>query len=431
MRVSIFASLACLLLASPALMAAPDAFTTPEQRAAVDRIETGLSFDGTNGFAALYSLGYNLTPAQQRQVLAEDAKRFAASSRSPRWTSSLNQVAPLPGDLNHNPAACRAKDLPGCLAYVRAHNKAVGVELSANKTRIDQAQALVAFDHFQSPFADRLDRPIASYYAIHWLPVRAAHQFASGDRAAGLATTCDAIRIGRSLLSGSDHLVGSMVGASAVARGSAVLAEMMAELPREEALPPSCDHALSPGLSPVNATCRALVSEGRFSMLGMRNEDMVGIVAAEQGVPRAVAAKLYNEDVSEAYEAPRFTQFCDAQSQKEIARDAPRSERAIKSMKGAVCTVAPYSCVLNNMQSPRYNNYALRIQDSIAIWETVRLLAKWREDGSGVALPAYWDKHHQGQRDVLVAQTHLSVPLYMHQPKRKSAQTLPLPGSAK
>lgn len=364
--------------------------STPE-REALALIDAPPTSVGRDGFAALYTLARDVPAAEQGRVLAEDVRRLNASTPGPdgtmtAWTSALLDWPELGSTREGDPAWCSLRT-PGCLERVRSDPQAYAGLLDHNAALLDRVEALADWDHFHNPFPPRFDMPLPAYQPLTRSLTRDAWRFANGDVEAALAGACAGVSQGRKLIAGGDSLIGSMIGAALVDGNATLLAEMLAELPREHPLPAHCDIAFELPFPTADGACRAMLAEGRFATGAMRTQIAAAVAADAAGkdLPAWGMRLLFDPERTAARGAPKFAWYCSQQAGELVAQDQPLFDPApLASRRSLACASNYIGCILADIAAPAYRDYGLRLQDADARLRTMAALLWLRGQEGGM-----------------------------------------------
>ncbi|WP_372014518.1 hypothetical protein [Pseudoxanthomonas sp. 10H] len=364
---------------------------TRAEREALALVQAPPPDGGRDGFAALWTLGYDIPAAEQGRVLAEDVRSLGAlapwdpSRRDgPAWRSAREDWPRLGEPRQGDPDWCAPREA-GCIERIRAAPAAYAGLLAHHGRLLERTDALSAYDRFRSPLPPRLDAPFPEFQWLARAHTRDAWRFAQGDADAALAGACAGVAQGRTLIVGGDSLVGSMVGAALVQGNATLLAEMLAELPRGHPLPPACEAALGLPLDLEAGICRTMLSEGRWVSAGIQGQATAVALGASMGrdVPAWASGALFDPERTAARGAPKFAWYCSAQARELIAADRPLLDPAPPPSRWSLaCASNPIGCVLADVAQPAYRDYGVRLQDADARLRTLAALL-WlrRQDG--------------------------------------------------
>jgi len=343
---------------------------TAAEREALALIDAPPVASGRDGFAALYTVGHDVPEAERAAVLAEDVRRFSETSlplegSDSSWTSSLQDWPELGVARQDDPAWCSLRDRD-CLERVRAAPQAYARMLERNAALLDRAAALDAWDHFRNPFPMRFDTPLPAYQPLTRSLTRDAWRFVDGDVDAALAGACEGVVRGRKLIAAGDSLIGSMIGAALVNGNAGLLADMLAELPREHPLPARCEPAFALPFPLEEGVCRAMLAEGRYATATMRNQ--IGAIAASQAaelnLPAWSMRLFFDPERTAARGAPRFTWYCGEEARELLVRDRPLLDPTPPPpMWTLACASNLVGCILTDIAWPAYTDYGQRLQD--------------------------------------------------------------------
>ena len=351
-------------------MAVPDA-----EHDAVALIDAPLVYEGRNGFAELYTMAHDVPENERVPLVAEDVRRMAASPLqtvdglgAPAWRSALEDWPKLGESRTDDPEWCSLRE-PGCLARVRVGMEGYAGLLERDAAPLDRAAALSAWDYFANPFPPRLDMPFPPYQSLTRLTTRDAWRFANGEIDAGLAGACTGVTQGRKMIEAGDSLIGSMIGAALVRGNASLFADMLAELPRDHALPPQCEAAFTLPISLENGICRTMLSEARFVVGGIRTQITAEVVndLADNKMPAWISRLLFDPERTVARMAPKFAWFCGEQAHALLAHDRPLVDRTPPPTRWSMqCASNAVGCILADIAQPAYMDYGIRLQDADA-----------------------------------------------------------------
>ena len=377
-----------LLLVAGVYLASRAMGPSKVEREALALVDTPPVHQGRDGFAALYTVTHDIPAARQGSVLAQDVRSLAASllptasdAHVQAWRSAL-QDWPVLGESRKNDPAWCSLGKPGCLEKVRGTTQAYTDLLERNATLLDRVEALSGWDHFASPFPPRLDAPLPAYQPLTQLMTRDAWRFANGQVDVALAGTCARVAQGRRMIEAGDSLIGSMVGAALVQGHATLLAEMLAELPRDHALPAQCGAAFELPMSLDEGVCRTMLSEARFMAGGLRTQVAAQVAqdAMDTKVPTWASRLLFDPERTAARIAPKFAWYCGEQARALLVQDQPLLDPAPPPSRWSLqCASNPIGCILADIAAPAYSDYALRLQDSDARLRTTAALLWLRE----------------------------------------------------
>lgn len=362
-KTALIAAIAAGLVFSGGVYAIAKSLSITEiEKAKISTIQEAFSYPGENGFSALYALGYDLPQHDRARVLGEDLGAFKSYISKPgmEWNPRVRSYPSLVSASHSRSGWCSFDQ--SCLSQVASDMGGYASRIDANRVLIEDAASLAQFDSFQTPFPAHHAMPIPEYRPLNTLPTHYALLFNQGQVEQALSGTCNSIKIGRTLMGTSDLLIGTMVGADLARKSAKLLAEMQDELPTGKPLPSECGLAFSDPIDTTGTVCRAILSEGKMVVGSMYDGTMLAAVKQEDlGThfdPQRTAARM----------APTFTWFCEDQVKNEIASGAPVSPAPdVASMASLECLTNYAGCVVSNMASPRYENYARRIQETDAI----------------------------------------------------------------
>jgi hypothetical protein len=160
-----------------------------------------------------------------------------------------------------------------------------------------------------------------------------------------------------------------MIGAALVQGNAALLADMLAELPRDHVLPAQCDSAFVLPFPAETGICRTMLSEGRYVAGSLRSHvtaESAGSLAYER-IPAWMTQLFFDPERTVARMAPKFAWYCGRQARALLAQDQPLLDPSPPpSHMSLQCASNPIGCVLADIAHPAYSGYGLRLQDADA-----------------------------------------------------------------
>lgn len=335
---------------------------------ATDRQEHALALmsdrdtpSGTNAFAALWLMPYDIPPEQVAAIAAADVRRFNALPRDPvtgatagEFTSAAQgrfekhpvEDADLPAPCTGEPAACLRKVREDVDDYRRWRQ--------ANGKLIERA-ALDGADYYRNLFQTHINQLLSAH--LIGPQARRTSQvldFVLGNRAAAFAGACHDIATWRRLGAGAGDLITRMLAFSLVDESSRRFALMLARSPGDQVLPPICGTALAPPVSDELSLCAAMKGEfhsTRTAILSVRDE---------------LDARWlwFDGHVTDARIAENIVGACEEATQRAIFEDRPVPWTASRKQFDFSCIANFVGCILSNIQAPAYRDYFLRAQDA-------------------------------------------------------------------
>jgi hypothetical protein len=362
---------------------------------------------GTNGFAALWSLPFDVPVADAERLLAEDAARFQAlpiwSSEGgmPAHTSALARYPRLDA-ADQDRTLCAARQA-NCLAQVQARLQALAPVMASRAAITARIAALDDYGHFRSPFAARPDAPIPDYQPLLQGLAAHAHAFARGEHEQGLGGVCRMGSIARKLVASGDNLIGGVVGVALMEASAALFVDMLAELPDGHPLPDGCADVFEPDGVMVAGICTSMAGEGRYIATGFRAMNPAEMEPSWHG--KIVAGIFLDQGKTIARGARRHAWFCGPQAAALVRADTPLGKHAPVSGGWTFsCIANATGCMLDNIAAPSLAGYAERFQDAEA---RLRVVAAWRwlRTHGDDARPlqerlAAWRKDHPAGREI-------------------------------
>lgn len=388
-----FAVVACLLLLAIAGVwyLSRTLGPTARQEAALALLDQRAPVTGRNAFAALWLLGYDVPEDQQQAVTAEDTARFERASKpnAPDFTA-----APF-----ESVAASRFKDISaseqdwekfckvresGCLAKIRADRAGYSSLVDRNSRLIERAADLRLYSHYRNAFPVRLDMPFPSFKYAFAPMTRHAVSFVEGDTDAALAGVCADMAAWRRIGPHSDSLIARMIGIAYASDGYArLLADMLAEMPADHALPAICASALAIPSFEESLICEAMKGESEYIRSGA-----MALASAPKPVDNTWVdfffPVLYSPEMAQARAAPAHAYACSIEMRKAAVADLPVEFAAIETQgMGFDCVGNIAGCVLLDIGTPRFDLYIQRGQDYGARLRLMATLLWLRDHADG------------------------------------------------
>ena len=389
---------------------------TPAQAAALRVMrEPTPPVQGNDASDAFWLQDFDVPPEKMAEVAAA-TRRFvaAADAAHPRAAPLRDPRAAYPrfaDPLPRGKGSCPAQG--NCLDYVKANRELVGADLQANQRAVDAALAVAAFDGFRLGMPERVstEMPMPGRQRPRvqtWF----AYRFMTADRMEAVDALCRDIGGWRRVGGNSDTLFYFLATPRLVAQDLELLADMLAKLPKEAELPPSCDEALAPSQDKEFDACPAARSQ--FVMYGFLRETVENAPPGDPGPP-AWAIDWRN---LRALHAADLARYCDPALVAQL-----RADRAVRLPEAPRCSTwrargDPYGCTLAAIGRSDFTPWLEAREDlaqRLALMRTVVWLRTHAGDQAEAALalpnrppelgllrePAY-----DGERD------RLSIPLH-------------------
>lgn len=353
--------------------------------------------EGRNAFDALWLLGRDVPVARQRAVADADMARIRAElADSPVALPSASGDAVSEGrDLRPSGADrdmfCRPRE--DCLQRVQADPGGYAALVDRNRALLDRVAALSGYDFYRGRLPLDVRVPLPDFTLARFGLTDAAQAYASGDIDGGLARACAGVDTWRRLGARADSLIVRTFGVGLATDGyGALLARMLAQLPGDHPLPPACDAALAPVAEDELAICDAMRSE--YAMVAAASDTISDPEVA--GPARAMLARLvYDPERSRAMMAENLAPACADTTHASLVADQPLHwPQRVQSRWRLECAANLAGCVLADIATPAYVDYAARVQDAGARLELLRGVASVRgiddRQGREAALRRFW-----------------------------------------
>jgi hypothetical protein len=333
-------------------------------------------------------------PVSERRSVAAQVRAFyrdhgdsAGAESLPGFPlSRFPALEPLPGE---DRFSCETDS--GCLDEVRAAMDVAADVLASQAKRVALGREMAAVDGVRygltaEEVARWPERPIQRIvFNQRLVRIQAAHDSLSGRQVPAVAGICRNLAGWRRISANVDDLLNSAVALGSVRQYAALLAQMLAELPRGQALPSDCDAALAPTLDAELDACNEFRAE--FHVQRMQFERPADdIDTTMRWLTRTVGARH-----RDAVLARRAAVHCGprALADARAGRSAvPRAREAVMPCSEPRWVVDPVGCVLLGQVDPGvWAKYADRRTDAAAIVAGVRTAAWLR---ASEAPPEAW-----------------------------------------
>ncbi len=241
---------------------------TPAQRVALELLEAPNAFEGRNAFDAIWVLPYDVPDAEIASVADADMQAFAEAAREPDGPLVFTSAARRYPDLKpvRGPVEPCSTGGSGCLAKVSSAFDDYAALVQANARLIERVEALSAYGHHATRIPGDHRAPIQPWTLLAWPVTAHAVQFVRGERAEALEATCRDLTTLRRIGANSDTLIVQTYGTALATNGyGALLASMLAEIPRDMPLPAHCERALESPVAEEASICPAMRGELAWS----------------------------------------------------------------------------------------------------------------------------------------------------------------------
>ena len=410
------------------------------QRAALAAIEAPVRpLAGRNLADAAWLLPHAV-PAQDRaNVLAalrerasrEDALRREGRGAEANALPDPRKAYPTFPELPDDQALCEswASD---CLARVQAHPEATRTLVEAHRPALEAMLALAAHDGFRVGQAQHTLVFVPGYSSHRRLvPTHFATQFALGERAPALAGLCADLAGWRRIGADSDHLITSMVATAYARQDVRLLAELVAALPPDEAVPAPCVEAIAAGAPAEASLCDAM--RGEFAYLRVNHE----LAMTEPANEDAWVGMALSPERMNALLAPHYAYYCSpaaaAQAAADEAHILPEADQARCPRWEFVFD--PVDCILVELAGGAdFGKYADRRTDLLAELALLRT-ALWLRDTDDDARPRVERMRERPatlglRREATLDDNGAALSMPLLEQAREPSVRLPLPAQA-
>ncbi|MBA3928854.1 MAG: hypothetical protein C0521_04595 [Xanthomonas sp.] len=405
-----------------------------DEAEALALLEAPRTMEGSNGFAALWSLRHDVPVAEAERLLVLEVERFrsrpilAGGGAGPSDASTLDAYPRIDVEAGSD-VLCSGRETQ-CLRHVRDRMDALVPAVAIRKTLAARVAALDDYDYFRSPFPARPDTPLPAYNPLFHTQTLHAYAFAREDREEGLRGVCRNASIARKLVASGDLLVGGVVGTALMDMSARLFVDMLADLPPDHPLPDECAEAFDADGAMVAGICPTMIGEGRYLMEGFR-----ALSASEQHWHRRLMTDLFlDQRKTMARGARRHAWFCGPQADALVRADTPIGKHAPVSGGWTFsCLANATGCILDNIAAPSLAGYAERFQDTEA---RLRAVSAWRalREQHNDARPLRerldeWQRAHPGGRGIRVGPDGSGLEIDLFNDRQGPVFTLPPPAA--
>ena len=407
------------------------------QREAVALLQPSPEPAGRNAFDALWLLGRDVPATRQRVVADADMARIRAELADSPAAMPAAPGGAVAGERDLRPSDadramfCRLRE--DCLQRVQADPGGYAALVRRNRVLLDRVAALSAYDFYRGRLPPDMRAPMPDFTLAQFGLTDAAQAYASGDIDGGLSRACAGVDTWRRLGARADSLVVRMLGAGLSTDGyGTLLARMLVQLPAGRPLPPACNAALAPVAGDELSICDAM--RGEYAMVAATS-DMVSDPEVV-GTVRAMLARLvYDPERSRALMAENMAPACTDAARASMVADQPlRWPQRTPSRWRLECAANLAGCVLADIASPAYVDYASRVQDAGARLELLRGVVSVRGAGDPqakqAALRRFWTATGNHHRELRFVEEGRAVGVREFHTARGEWWQLPLPAAA-
>ncbi|WP_312317668.1 hypothetical protein [Stenotrophomonas sp.] len=307
-----------------------------------------------NAFTAIWLLPYDGVPVDQWEaLLAEDVARHdAARSRPGDHGVATSVAAERFPTIDSTIRWCR-RDAGSCLAEVREHQAAVAAHHAGHEGLHERMAALTAYTHYRSAFTLEPTMPFPQFGLL--LERTSAHALAHvrGDSLAALQGVCEDATTARMLMRNSDTLIMAAIGGAWAERSASLFTDILAELPRETALPALCATAFAPPQVAELDMCQPLRGEFAFQAAAMTAANL-----------EPYQRPFFSEEKTQARAAWLLSRSCSASVQAQLRMDERVQLPAPPPVWDPHCVANLAGCILMGIDAPDYVVYLHRMQDN-------------------------------------------------------------------
>lgn len=414
--------------------------TTAARQAAIDTLTAPLPplAPDKDAFALYWLADYDIPAEETAAVLADDVARFRRVVHTPAEltfaTGAASRYRKLPVPKSTDAGLCVAGS--SCLATVRANPSAVQSLLARHAPLLAKGLTLPRHDGLRTPLENNVSvfPPYGRFSGL--VRTHFAAGLVAGQADASIAGVCRDLSAQRRIGSNTNVLIAYAMSSAQAASDIDLLAEMMAELPTDTALPADCTEALRPARPPEASLCMAMHGEYAFMSSMLFSPQVIAPKEPKTAWERVTDAWMDRQHTMELT-APMYAAACG-----EAARDAAARGVAwsMPESPAGQCSVAekladPTGCLLAKIA---------QVNDGLAVHQNRRVdvlarvqvvrAAAWLRDRKDDARPVAerWasrpaDVRTAAGREALSADGRfVSLPLLVRRDGENAAWHMPL-----
>ncbi len=265
-----------------------------------------------NAFAAIWLSHFDIPALEIERVAHDDVERFLGATFEQRVkfvTSAHGRYRKQDLDAASQSALCMRAD-GDCLARMRSNPELARKTLDDHALLLANALAMEGDDYYHDEFTSQLSPAVPRYSLIGLLRSDAALRFVDGKQADGLRRACSAAASSRRLALHSDESSTQAMESVGFVASTQMIADMLAEMPKEAPLPAICAEAFAPMSDAALSICDSMKAEFHARADLMRPPGSIG------------ARLLFNDRATFDAMAPAFASYCsdDAALQQAVRR---------------------------------------------------------------------------------------------------------------
>lgn len=379
-----------------------------------------------DAFPQLWLINYDIPAAQVASVYAEDLQKYHEATLADHHSFFETNVGKKYPKLEFDAKGFCPKAPAPCLAFVR-ENPDKTRELNTRYASMHQRiERLHESDHVRFGFEH-------SYYSL--LPplqgigqvqiLSAAQDFVDGNHDSALDAACQDLGTWRRLGTHTDMLVFEQVFIRWGKDEIGLLADMMAELPADHPLPPSCNVALAD--PKADAFDRCDIARGEMQEMNgyielAKEKGFSFIMQSEENFVSKLLSQLINSRAGKARMAPYLASLCAGQPMPDGNMELGMTEKIFD----------PVGVQFTEMVIPSYHEYQKRMEDFSGLLQTLRTLVWLRGQNDLMAASLNQPEDLKPTHHELVwdnTRKTLSITLQAQRNDEEKTWTLPMPAS--
>lgn len=405
---------------------------TAEQARALSLLQQDLKpSHGSNAFHRLWFGDFDIPDDRLDAAYAQELPRAREWVAAHGKTSDQLMPAPTP-DFPALPTmtkaerelTCRARETH-CLEKIRAHRDEVRDVLARHRERLAQDEALAGDDYLWSDMPAHPLVFIPRYGAdVGLWSTAIALDFIDGRHQEAMEQACTQVHAMRRLHAHSNTLIGTMVMAGRVQGATHLFAELLADMPPDEAVPDRCRQAFAPVQADDVSLCAS--AQGEYAFLQ-------GILGASYD-DRWYHQIAWNLRNTSRQQARNYGELCEPTVTEQALRDQHITLTPPTAHADVFDRVSnPVGTILVSISGGMFDDYLARQQDMVA---TLRMGATllWLHDARNAAEPLQerieqrpaW-MHVDASRALRISPDARTITLSLHNRHKSEPAEWPLP----
>lgn len=383
-----------------------------------------------DAFPQLWLINYDIPEAEVASAYSEDLQKYHEATQANAHAFFETSVGRKYQKLEFDVKGFCPKAPASCLAFVRANpdkSRELNTRYAAMHQRIGR---LRESDHVRFGFEHSYFSPLPPLQGIGQVQIlSSALDFVDGNRDRALDAACQDLSTWRRLGSHTDMLVFEQVLVRWGKEEIGLLADMMAELPADYPLPPSCNVALADPKADAFDRCDVARGEMQemFGYMELVQEKGFGIFSlseekSEENFAGKLVFHLINLRAGKARMAPYLASLCAGQPMPEDNMELGMIEKIFD----------PVGVEFTTLAIRPYHEYKKRVEDFSGLLQTLRTLVWLRGQTDLIAASLNQPDEFRPKHYELIwdnTKKNLSISLQVQRNGEEKIWALPMPAS--